>query len=104
MAYALNAKINTISSLKAYIVSDEINDDKMVVINDNKGSYIYAISKDGNTLLKEQYVNKNEYKYRQVAHKLNINNIINYCEKLDGENPHHIKANYIKKIEVENND
>ncbi len=104
MAYALNIKINTISSLKAYMISDTLKDDKMVVINDNKGSYIYAVSKDNKVLLEEQYVNENKYNYREVPHKLDINEIIKYCDNLESENPHHIKANYIKKIEVENND
>ena len=104
MAYALNIKINTISSLKAYMISDSNNDDKMVVINDNKGSYIYAVSKDNKVILEEQYIYENHYNYREVEHKLEINKIIDYCDKLKSENPHHIKANYIKKIEVENND
>ncbi len=101
MAYALKIKINTISSLKAYIISDSINDDKMSVIEDNKGAYIYAVSKDGDILLDEQYVNVNNYNYRQVEHKLDVDKIISYCENMESENPHHIKANYIKKIEVE---
>ena len=32
---------------------------------------------------------------------LDINKIIEYCNKFESANPHHIKANYIKKIEVE---
>ena len=42
------------------------------------------------------------YKYKTVEHKLDIEKIIDYCKKLKSENPHHIKANYVKKIEVEN--
>ena len=30
-----------------------------------------------------------------------IERIIDYCSNLKSENPHHVKANYVKKIEVE---
>lgn len=100
MAYALNIKINTISSLLAYLISDDKNDEKMAIIEDNKGYYIFAMS-NNKTILEEQYVTEINYKYRKVEHKLDIDKIINYCENLESENPHHIRANYIKKIEVE---
>ncbi len=58
MAYALNININTISSLKAYLISSNIQDNKMAVIEDNKGYYICAFNKDNNTMLEEQYVEK----------------------------------------------
>lgn len=102
MAYALKIDINTISSLKAYLISSNIQEDKMAVIEDNKGYYICAFDKDNNIILEEQYVEENNYKYKTVEHKLDIEKIIDYCKKLKSENPHHIKANYVKKIEVEN--
>jgi tRNA threonylcarbamoyl adenosine modification protein YeaZ len=101
MAYALNININTISSLKAYLISSNIQDNKMAVIEDNKGYYICAFNKDNNTILEEQYVEKINCKYIEVEHKLDIEKIIEYCSNLEPENPHHIKANYVKKIEVE---
>jgi tRNA threonylcarbamoyl adenosine modification protein YeaZ len=102
MAYALKIDINTISSLKAYLISSNIQEDKMAVIEDNKGYYICAFDKDNNIILEEQYVEENNYKYKTVEHKLDIEKIIDYCKNLKSENPHHIKANYVKKIEVEN--
>ena len=101
IAYALNLKIHTISSLKAYLISSDIKEDKMAVIEDNKGYYICAFDKDNNTIVEETYKEENPYKYTEVEHKLDINKIIEYVDKFDSENPHHIKANYIKKIEVE---
>ena len=53
------------------------------------------------TIVEETYKEENPYKYTEVEHKLDINKIIEYVDKFDSENPHHIKANYIKKIEVE---
>jgi len=30
-----------------------------------------------------------------------VDKIIKYCSNMESENPHHVKANYVKKIEVE---
>ncbi len=99
-AYALNTKINTISSLLAYLISDDKEDEKMAVIEDNKGYYVCAMS-NNKIIVEEKYITENNYKYREVDHKLDIERIISYCDNLESENAHHIKANYIKKIEVE---
>lgn len=101
ISYALGLKIHTISSLKAYLISSDIKEDKMAVIEDNKGYYICAFDKDNNTIVEETYLEENPYKYKEVDYKLNIDKIIDYCNKYESENPHHVKANYIKKIEVE---
>ncbi len=101
MAYALKVDINTISSLKAYLISNDTAEDKMAVIEDNKGYYICAFDKNNNEILEEQYVEENNYNYKEVEHKLNVKRIIDYCSNLKSENPHHVKANYVKKIEVE---
>lgn len=101
MAYALKVDINTISSLKAYLISNDTTEDKMAVIEDNKGYYICAFDKNNNEILEEQYVEENNYNYKEVEHKLNVERIIDYCSNLKSENPHHVKANYVKKIEVE---
>ena len=73
----------------------------MAVIEDNKGYYISAMDKDNNIILEEQYVTENNYNYKEVEHKLDVEKIINYLKDKESENPHFIKANYIKKIEVE---
>ncbi len=101
IAYALNIKINTISSLMAYLISNDLNEDKMAIIEDNKGYYIAATDKENNIILEEQYLTENNYNYKVVEHKLDIEKIINYLKDMESENPHFIKANYIKKIEVE---
>lgn len=101
IAYALNIKINSISSLKAYLLSDDTEEDKMAVIEDNKGYYLCVFDKDNNCIIDECYKNELTEEYKQVPHNLNINKIIEYTNNIESENPHHIKANYIKKIEVE---
>lgn len=101
LAYTLNIKINTISSLLAYLISNNNNEKRMAVIEDNKGYYVSAMDENNNIILKEQYIENNNYDYKQVEHKLNLDKIIDYCNNLESENYHHIKANYIKKIEVE---
>lgn len=101
LAYTLNIKINTISSLLAYLISSNNNEKRMAVIEDNKGYYVSAMDEKNNIIVKEQYIENNNYDYQQVEHKLDLNKIIDYCSNLESENYHHIKANYIKKIEVE---
>lgn len=101
MAYALNIKINTISSLKAYLISSEIKENKIAIIEDNKGYYICVFDKNNNIIVDECYQEENNYNYKEVNYKLNIDKIIEYMKNKESENPHFIKANYIKKIEVE---
>ena len=101
MAYALKIDINTISSLTALLVSNDTQDNKKAVIEDNKGYYVSVFDKDNNVLVEETYVEEETYEYEQVENKLDVNKIISYCENMESENPHFIKANYIKKIEVE---
>lgn len=103
IAYALNIDIVTISSLTAYAISNDSNTNKMAVIEDNKGYYISVFDKNNNIIVEEYYSEENTLKdkYNIVEQKLDIDKIINYCNKMPNENPHHIKANYIKKIEVE---
>ncbi len=101
MAYALKIDINTISSLTAYLVSNETNKNKASVIEDNKGYYISVFDKNNNPINKEYYSEVNDCKYDVVEQKLDINRIIDYCKNIKSENPHFVKANYVKKIEVE---
>ena len=104
MAYALNIDINVISSLKAYLISNNNGQKRKAVIEDNKGYYISAMDEKDNTIIEEYYSEEDEVSYPEVEHKLDINKIIEYTKGLKSENPHHVKANYVKRIEVENHD
>jgi tRNA threonylcarbamoyl adenosine modification protein YeaZ len=102
LAYSLNIPIYTISSLKAYLISNDI-DNKCFFIEDNKGFYLCALDKNNEVLIEECYLEElpNLSNYTIVEDKLDINKIIKYLENAHSLNPHSIKANYIKKIEVE---
>ena len=101
MAYALNIDINTISSLKAYLISNPTHEKRKCVIEDNKGYYLCAFDENDNVLKDEYYSYEDDLDLPTVDKKLDINKIIDYCSDLKSENPHHVKANYVKKIEVE---
>ncbi len=101
LAYTLNTNINTISSLIAYLISNNNDNERMAVIEDNKGYYICGMDKNNNIIIDEQYVENFDYNLEQVDHNLDIDKIIDYCSNMKSENPHHVIPNYIKKIEVE---
>ena len=104
MAYALNIDINTISSLTAYLISNNNGEKRKAVIEDNKGYYISAMDEKDNIIIEEYYSDTDEVSYPEVEHKLDIEKIIEYTKNLKSENPHHVKANYVKRIEVEDHD
>lgn len=101
IAYALNIPINTISSLTAYLISSNADTDKLCVIEDNKGYYVSVFDKNNKSIVPESYVEEMTFKYKEVDKKLDINKIIEYCSDWPNENVHQVKANYVKKIEVE---
>lgn len=101
IAYALNIKINTISSLVAYLVSNSNHKKRKAVIEDNKGYYICAMDENNSIIVEEYYSEKDDCKYDIIENKLDVNKIIDYCKNMESENPHFIKANYVKRIEVE---
>lgn len=102
MAYALNIDINTISSLTAYLISNNNGEKRRAIIEDNKGYYISVFDENDNNIVPEFYSENDEYsEYKTVESKLDVNKIIDYCKDMKSENPHFVKANYVKKIEVE---
>lgn len=102
MAYSLNIPIYLISSLTAYLVSSDIQKEKLAVIEDNKGYYISAFDKDNNQVIPEIYVESLEgYNYEIVTNTLDVKRVIEYALKSIPTNAHLVRANYVKKIEVE---
>ena len=101
VAYALKIDINTISSLTAYLISSDLKENKKAVIEDNKGYYISVFDKDNNPIKEEYYSEEDNEDYKEVDYKLNVEKIIDYLKDQKSENPHFVKANYVKKIEVE---
>ena len=94
VSYSLNIPIYTISSLKAYLLSSDI-DNKMCVIEDSKGYYVGTGDFEIYTDSIEEYKN-----YNRVENKLEILKIMDYINTIKPVNVHGVKANYIKVIEA----
>lgn len=102
IAYVLEKDIKTVSSLVCYLVSDE-SKCKMALIPDGK-SYFLAYTDDNCETYNEIYVSKiDEYqsKYELVSNKIDLERIFAYSETIQTKNVHSVRANYIKKIGVE---
>lgn len=93
IAYSLDIKIYTISSLKAYLISSD--EEGICVIEDPKGYYIGVEDKEIYTSSLEEY-----NKYKIIENKLNILKIVEFFKDKEPLNVHGIKANYVKTIEV----
>ncbi len=106
MAYTLNIPVKPISSLYAYLISSNINSDKACVIEDTKGYYISALDKDDNVIIEQQYVNNTNIinDIKQVNKTLNLYEIYNKRDNIKTIPTHSLKANYVKKIDVEKNE
>ena len=103
IGYALGIPTYPVSSLDAYLVSSDINDDKMCVIPDSKGYYECVWDKDNNVVLKSQYMDDiSNLKYKRVENKLDIKKICEYVQNDKVINVNLISANYVKKIGVGN--
>lgn len=96
LAYSLSIPIYLISSLESYLVSSNLNGKKMCVVEDTKG---YYISGDG---IEEQYVTDiSKYNdYVIVDKSLDIEKVVKCALSKTSVNPHLVRANYVKEIEV----
>lgn len=102
MAYSLNIPIYLISSLTSYLISDNYKGIKQAVIEDNKGYYISVFDENNKPILKETYMeNIDEYNYHMVSNTLDIKRVVDYALKSKDVPCHLVRANYVKKIEVE---
>ena len=78
MAYALKIDINTISSLTAYLVSNDTKEKRKAVIEDNKGYYISVFDENNKNIVPEYYAEEDNENYPQVEEKLDVSKIIDY--------------------------
>lgn len=110
LAYTLNIKIKTISSIEA--LASGKNENKMIItITDPKGKY-FGIFDNGKLINKLSYLSKADYEsfintnYKEYTElnddKLDIEAIYNYSKNIETQNPHIVKARYIKGIEALN--
>lgn len=100
LAYALNIDINTISSLTAYLISNDEGKKRKAVIEDTKGYYISTFDENNKPLFDEYYTHEDDVDLPCVEKKLSVDKIIDYCKDMPSENAHHVNANYVKSIEV----
>lgn len=108
LAYTLNIKIKAISSIEA--LASGKNALKMIItITDPKGKY-FGIFDNGKLINKLSYLSKADYEnfintnYKEYTElnddKLDIEAIYNYSKNIETQNPHIVKARYIKGIEA----
>lgn len=100
--YSRNIPVYPVTSLEALLVSSDTEEDKMAVIEDTRGYYISVFDKNNQEIVESQYVDEiDKYNYKIVPSVLDINKIVNYATKREPVNINGLKANYVKKIEVE---
>lgn len=103
LAYSLNVPIYLVSTLSAYLVSDDNNTDKMCILEDNKGYYVSVFDSSNNIKVEEKYIEDiEEYNdIYKVPLKLDVKKVVEYAFKSESVMAHLVRANYVKKIEVE---
>lgn len=110
LAYTLNIPIKTITSLKAYAVSNDKETNKLVTIEDLKGKYIGYFDKNNNLLSDYTYLKNDEYEdyIKSKEHYLinknvfNLNKIYSVLKNEESTNPHIVNPIYIKGIDALN--
>lgn len=110
LAYTLNIPIKTITSLKAYAISNNKETNKLVTIEDLKGKYIGYFDKDNNLLSDYTYLKNDEYKtyikgkeqYLIKNNTFDLNKIYKVLKTEEGINPHIVNPIYIKGIDALN--
>ena len=110
LAYTLNIPIKTITSLKAYAVSSNNSNEKIVVISDLKGKYIGYFDQN-NELLSDYFYLKNDLYEEYINDKkdliisnneLNLSNIYLYLKNTESIIPHLVNPIYVKGIDALN--
>lgn len=110
LAYTLNIPIKTITSLKAYAVSNDSDTNKLVVIEDLKGKYIGYFDSYNNLLSDYTYLKNNEFieyikdkkQYLINKNTFNLNKIYKALKNENATNPHIVNPIYIKGIDALN--
>lgn len=123
IAYSYNIDLIPVSSLQEFIYSYDGYDYYVPVIEERKDKIYFSIfDKDKKRIIEDSYGTKEELynylekyngdiliisdksdyeKFTVMEKKLNVLNLINSLKNIDGINPHMLKPNYVKKIEVE---
>lgn len=110
LAYTLNIPIKTITSLKAYAISNDKQTNKLVTIEDLKGKYIGYFDACNNLLSDYTYLKNDEYneyikdkkQYLIKNNTFDLNKIYKVLKTEDSINPHIVNPIYIKGIDALN--
>lgn len=110
LAYTLNIPIKTITSLKAYAISNDKETNKLVTIEDLKGKYVGYFDKNNNLLSDYTYLKNDEYEtyikdkeqYLIKNNTFDLNKIYKVLKTEDSINPHIVNPIYIKGIDALN--
>ena len=110
LAYTLNIKIKSISSIEA-LAAGKTEQKMIITIADPKGKY-FGVFNSGKLISELSYLSSAEYEkfiktnyqdYKDITdEKLDIEAIYNYSQSIQNQNPHNVKARYIKGIEALN--
>ena len=103
LAFSLGISIYVISSLSSYLVSSDYNGNKVCVLEDNKGYYVSEFDKFNNVILEECYLEDiSSFKDKFIVpQNLDVKKVIEYAKDSGPVDSHLVRANYVKKIEVE---
>jgi tRNA threonylcarbamoyl adenosine modification protein YeaZ len=112
LAFTLNVPIKTITSLEMYAISEDTNEDKIVVIEDLKGVFGAKFDKDNNIIDEYFYKSNDEYKsylenqdkYVIVNNNIDFNKVYEFMKTKEEITPHKVNPIYIKMIEANKND
>ena len=107
LAYTLNIPIKTITSLDMYAISNESDNNKLVLIKDLKGSYGAYYTRD-NKIIDEYFYKStealNEYikdkEQNLINNEINLDKLYEYISNQEPINPHKVNPIYIKEIEA----
>ena len=103
LAYTLNIPIKTISSVKAFELSDKDEKD-ITAISDPKGYFYKNTNSDELFYLKkeefENFVKNNNYKV-SFNKKLDLNRVNNYLKDIESIDPKLVNPIYIKRISTD---
>jgi hypothetical protein len=95
-----------------YAISEDTNEDKIVVIEDLKGVFGAKFDKDNNIVDEYFYKSNDEYKsylenqdkYVIVNNNIDFNKVYEFMKTKEEITPHKVNPIYIKMIEANKND
>lgn len=122
LAYSFNIDLVPVSSIEEFIYGIDGYDYYVPVLEEKRNMIYFSVfDKDKNRIIEDTYANKEEFLdhlkkyngkvviisdldydgYESIHKDINVCEMIKYIKDRPSINPHTLKPNYIKKIEVE---